>query len=75
VKFTIKIGDQEPITRIVAMPSVAVQSGWQIPGSTIGGQGFKSSNPAGFGNGLGSGTKNGGSGSGNPFTLPPPVHP
>lgn len=39
VKFTIQIGDQDPVTRIVALPSVAVQSGWQIPGSTLNGTG------------------------------------
>jgi len=36
VKFTMQLGgDQSEITRIVALPSVAVQSGWQIPGMTL----------------------------------------
>ena len=40
VKFTIRLGgDENEITRIVALPSVAVQAGWQIPGSTLGGPG------------------------------------
>ncbi|HEY2082216.1 MAG TPA: type II secretion system protein GspJ [Verrucomicrobiae bacterium] len=35
VKFTVQLGgDQDEVTRIVALPSVAVQPGWQIPGST-----------------------------------------
>jgi prepilin-type N-terminal cleavage/methylation domain-containing protein len=39
VKFRIQLGGNEDVlTRIVALPSVAVQSGWQIPGSTYGGQ-------------------------------------
>ena len=37
VKFTLQLsGEQGEMTRIVALPSVAVQSGWQIPGSTLG---------------------------------------
>jgi prepilin-type N-terminal cleavage/methylation domain-containing protein len=45
VKFTIQLGgDPNEITRIVALPSVAVQAGWQIPGLTQGGQGSQSSN-------------------------------
>jgi prepilin-type N-terminal cleavage/methylation domain-containing protein len=44
VKFTIQLGgDENPVTRIVALPSVAVQAGWQIPGSTQGGLGSRSS--------------------------------
>jgi prepilin-type N-terminal cleavage/methylation domain-containing protein len=44
VKFTIRLGgDENEITRIVALPSVAVQAGWQIPGSTQGGAGSHSS--------------------------------
>jgi prepilin-type N-terminal cleavage/methylation domain-containing protein len=40
VKFTMQLGgDQNEITRIVALPSVAVQAGWQMPGSTLGGPG------------------------------------
>lgn len=43
VKFTIQLGgDENEITRIVALPSVAVQAGWQIPGSTLGGPGSHS---------------------------------
>ena len=37
VKFSLQLGgDQNELTRIVALPSVAVQSGWQIPGSILG---------------------------------------
>jgi general secretion pathway protein J len=45
VKFTMQMGG-EPVelTRIVSLPSVAVQSMWQIPGSTLGGNGSKSVN-------------------------------
>jgi type II secretion system protein J len=58
VKFTLQLssGSEDPVTRIVALPSVAVQAGWQIPGSTLGGQGFHSTGP--------------GSGSGVTPTLP-----
>jgi hypothetical protein len=43
VKFTLQLSDEpNEITRIVALPSVAVQSMWQIPGSTLGGNGFRS---------------------------------
>jgi len=38
VKFTLKLGDQSAVTRIVALPSVAVQSTWQIPGMLQGGR-------------------------------------
>jgi len=39
VKFTMQLGgDQNEVTRIVALPSVAVQAGWQMPGSTLGGR-------------------------------------
>lgn len=49
VKFTLQLsnGAQDPVTRIVALPSVAVQAGWQIPGSTLGGQGFRTTGPGG----------------------------
>jgi type II secretion system protein J len=49
VKFTLQLsnGSQDPVTRIVALPSVAVQAGWQIPGSTLGGQGFRTTGPGG----------------------------
>jgi general secretion pathway protein J len=45
VKFTMQMNN-EPVelTRIVSLPSVAVQSMWQIPGSTLGGPGFRSGN-------------------------------
>jgi len=40
VKFTMQLGgDADEVTRIVALPSVAVQAGWQVPGSTLGGAG------------------------------------
>jgi prepilin-type N-terminal cleavage/methylation domain-containing protein len=54
VKFTIQLGgDENEITRIVALPSVAVQAGWQIPGSTLGGPGSQTRNsPGGGGNGI-----------------------
>ena len=59
VKFTLQIGDssQDEVTRVVAIPSVAVQAGWQMPGSTAGGPGFR-------GPGI---IRNGGG-----ITLPPP---
>jgi type II secretion system protein J len=58
VKFTLQLGgDQNEVTRIVALPSIAVQSNWQIPGSTLGGNGFRSG-----GNNLGGGIR-----------LPPPT--
>ena len=48
VKFTLQLGgEQNELTRIVALPSVAVQSSWQIPGSTLGGPGTHTT----FGNG------------------------
>ena len=80
VKFTMQLGgDQDEVTRVVALPSVAVQAGWQIPGSSLGGQGFRSSTgPGGIGTGQigggnGFGGANGNAG-GNP-TLPPPTLP
>jgi type II secretion system protein J len=74
VKFTIQLGgDQDEITRIVALPSVAVQAGWQIPGSTLGGQGFRSGGQAGFGNGLGNAA--GFNGANGNLSLPPPTLP
>lgn len=50
VKFTLQIGDssQDEITRVVAIPSLAVQAGWQLPGSTAGGVGFQLNNGGGF---------------------------
>jgi len=58
VKFSLQLSpEQEEVTRIVALPAIAVQSGWQIPGSTLGGPGFRSGGPV-----------NGG----NNFRLPPP---
>lgn len=43
VKFTMQLSDdQTELTRIVSLPAVAVQSMWQIPGSTLGGPGFRS---------------------------------
>jgi general secretion pathway protein J len=42
VKFTMQLGgDDSEITRVVSLASVAVQSTWQIPGSTLGGGGAK----------------------------------
>jgi prepilin-type N-terminal cleavage/methylation domain-containing protein len=50
VKFTMQLGgDQDEVTRIVALPSVAVQAGWQIPGSTLGGPGSITRRPGGIG--------------------------
>jgi prepilin-type N-terminal cleavage/methylation domain-containing protein len=43
VKFSLLLRDEpNQVTRIVALPAVAVQSMWQIPGSTLGGNGFRS---------------------------------
>jgi prepilin-type N-terminal cleavage/methylation domain-containing protein len=37
VKFTLQLsGNEEEITRIVALPSVAVQPSWQAPGAAVG---------------------------------------
>lgn len=45
VKFTMQLGgDANEVTRIVALPSVMVQAGWQMPGSTMGGPGFRGGN-------------------------------
>ena len=53
VKFTIQLGgDENEITRIVALPSVAVQAGWQIPGSTLGGPGTRNTTAPGSGTGI-----------------------
>jgi len=50
VKFTLQLSaEQQEVTRIVALPSVAVQASWQIPGSTRGAAGFRSG--GGFNNG------------------------
>jgi len=58
VKFTLQLGgDRTEVTRVVALPSVMVQSGWQIPGSTLGGATFRS---GGGINGGASGAVNGG---------------
>ncbi|HEX4263411.1 MAG TPA: type II secretion system protein GspJ [Verrucomicrobiae bacterium] len=60
VKFTMQLGgDQDEITRIVALASVAVQAGWQVPGSTAGGPGFQFHGPGGT-TGGGSGFQGGG---------------
>ena len=68
VRFTMQLGgDENEITRIVALPSVAVQAGWQIPGSTQGGLGSRSStapNP-----GLNNNNNNNNNGN---IRLPPP---
>jgi type II secretion system protein J len=65
VRFTLQLsGEQGEMTRIVSLPSVAVQSAWQIPGSTLGprtGGGFG-------GGGFGGGGFNGG----RPGGLPRP---
>jgi hypothetical protein len=54
-------GDQDEVTRIVALPSVAVQAGWQVPGSTAGGPGFQFHGPGGTTGGFqGGGAQNGG---------------
>jgi general secretion pathway protein J len=67
VKFTLQMSSEpEPVTRIVALPAIAVQSSWQIPGSTLGGPGFRS------GGGIGGGAVNGGAG-GGVRPLPPPA--
>jgi general secretion pathway protein J len=43
VRFTLQLSaNQEEFTRIVSLPAIAVQSGWQIPGSTLGGPGVRS---------------------------------
>jgi type II secretion system protein J len=62
VRFTMQLGgDQNEVTRIVALPSVAVQAGWQVPGSTAGGPGFQFHGPGGTTGGFqGGGAQNGG---------------
>lgn len=89
VKFTVQFGggdSQSPagdeITRIVALPSVAVQPQWQapgaiglspIPGANGGGNGGNGGN-GGFGGGNGGfGGGNGGFGGGGRFGTPPGV--
>jgi uncharacterized membrane protein YgcG len=64
VRFTLQLSsEQSEVTRIVALPSVAVQSSWQIPGSTLGGRPI-----GGFGGGgVGGG---GGFGGGGGITKP-----
>jgi type II secretory pathway pseudopilin PulG len=74
IKFTVQLGgEQDEITRIVALPSVAVQAGWQVPGSTAGGPGTVSTRPGtvsgGFpGNGVA--PTPGGQGGAPPFPSP-----
>jgi type II secretion system protein J len=49
VKFTMQLGgDDSELTRVVSLPAVAVQSTWQIPGSTLGGGGAKKTVNNGF---------------------------
>jgi type II secretion system protein J len=51
VRFTLQLSSQQgEMTRIVALPSVAVQSSWQIPGSTLNG---RPAGAGGFGSGVG----------------------
>jgi len=74
VKFTLQLDGmaaQDAVTRVVAIPSVAVQAGWQVPGSTAGGAGFRVNNGAG---GI---IRPGGFGGGSqpPMSLPPPTMP
>jgi type II secretion system protein J len=69
VKFTMQLGgDQDEVTRIVALASVAVQAGWQVPGSTAGGPGFQFHAPGAAGGGVG-GAGGAGGGGGN-ISLP-----
>ncbi len=52
VKFTLQlngVSSQDAVTRVVAIPAVAVQAGWQVPGSTAGGPGFQVNRPGGGG--------------------------
>jgi general secretion pathway protein J len=71
VKFTMQLGgDQDEVTRIVALPSVAVQAGWQVPGSTAGGSGYQFHGP---GSGFQGGSFQGGTPQGgNPQASGPP---
>jgi len=65
VKFSLQLGgDQNELTRIVALPSVAVQSGWQIPGSILGPRPQFGSGGAFQGGGRGGGIPGGGRGGG-----------
>jgi type II secretion system protein J len=65
VRFTLQLNsEQGEMTRIVALPSVAVQSGWQIPGSTLGPR------SGGIGGGLNGGINGGGARGG--IQLPTP---
>jgi hypothetical protein len=69
VKFTLQldgVSSQDAITRVVAIPAVAVQAGWQVPGSTAGGPGFRVNN-----GGTGAGGFGGGGGFGNGSTIQP----
>jgi len=53
VKFRLQLGgDPTELTRVVSLPSIAVQSMWQIPGSTLGGQGYRSGGNNGINNGF-----------------------
>jgi prepilin-type N-terminal cleavage/methylation domain-containing protein len=46
VKFTLQLSaEQEQVTRVVALPSVAVQASWQIPGSTLRGNNLRTPLP------------------------------
>lgn len=79
VKFTMELEDnaQGEITRIVALPSVAVQASWQVPGSTLGGPGTRINNGVNNGNPFGgtfnrgNGANGAGAGAGGGVTLPP----
>jgi general secretion pathway protein J len=71
VKFTLQLdgmSSQDAITRVVAIPAVAVQAGWQVPGSTAGGPGFHVNNGGASG---GAGGFGGGGGFGNGSTIQP----
>jgi len=62
VRFTLQMAnEQDGVTRVVALPSVAVAAGWQIPGSTMGAAGSHSTGGIG------------GGGGGPTHGLPPPI--
>lgn len=79
VRFTMQLGgDQDEVTRIVALPSVAVQAGWQVPGSTAGGPGFQFHGPGGTTGGIQGGGAQGGGAQGGGAQgggMPPPSFP
>ena len=53
VKFRMQLGgDPTELTRVVSLPSITVQSMWQIPGSTLGGQGYRAGGSGGINNGF-----------------------